>query len=325
MNTNLLIIGDGLSTELFLYYFPSTLLNSYNFLIIEQKPDSNQSFGDDVPFYFNSILPGLTIKFDPVIISMGIYDHNIIYTMGSDELCIKYSKKIVDSISGNTIRFLEKEKKAYVLSQNDMQGRKELLYQYLKANNSEKKNIRYIFNCRILEVAEQFVIDDMGNQYNFDYLISTISLQSFVNISKLPFNLQSDLVNYPFYIRRFKLKSDKEYRVLYCTDENIRFSRIAKLDNTVFLESRVPIDYSELTTSEQGFLSLFNLLDYYQNAPVYPIYPGRFIQLSDEKYDMVTEYLCRKNIFLLGRMATWRFKLVEHIVKDSINIYEKLH
>ena len=97
MNTNLLIIGDGLSTELFLYYFPSTLLNSYNFLIIEQKPDSNQSFGDDVPFYFNSILPGLTIKFDPVIISMGIYDHNIIYTMGSDELSIKYSKKIDDN------------------------------------------------------------------------------------------------------------------------------------------------------------------------------------------------------------------------------------
>ena len=50
---------------------------------------------------------------------MRIYDNNVLYDHGTDELSEKYSKKILGRKSGNTIKFLEKNKNAYVIREKE--------------------------------------------------------------------------------------------------------------------------------------------------------------------------------------------------------------
>ena len=323
MNTRLAIIGDGISTELFLYYFPYEKVGSVEIYVYEKSSEWGNHRIDDVPFYFNAVLPNLEDLFVPIEIEMGIYDQMRIYTSGSKELSLKYSMKTIGVNSGNTIRFLEKRKKAYVINDCDNIGRKMLLFETLHAR---EKNIHYVYECTIsqIDVINKVLTDSNGNEHKYDILISSIPLNAFIKSANLTKLVTEDLISYPFFIRRYKVLADNKYRVLYCTDSNIRFTRIAKLNDTIFVESRNKLGAEELNADEMRFLNEFNLLDIYSDAIIYQIIPGRFKQIQDDTYSHIIENLRTNSIFLLGRMATWRFKLVEDIVEDCKRIYESL-
>ena len=117
-----------------------------------------------------------------------------------------------------------------------------------------------------------------------------------------------------------------EYKVIYCVDSDIRMNRIARLGSSIFIESPIDFDITNLTYKEQRFLN--NFIDYSDiqkyNIKKNVVFPGRFEQLNDYNHNNITNFLRKNNVFLLGRMANWRFKLIEDIFDDSKKIVEEI-
>lgn len=67
---------------------------------------------------------------------------------------------------------------------------------------------------------------------NYDFLISTISLKTLDSIARQWHFVDPILNLYHFFINRFQAVADNKYRVLYCIDDEIRFSKRAKLNDT---------------------------------------------------------------------------------------------
>ncbi len=321
MSIRIVIIGNGISAQLFMSYLKYHFNVDYSCLVLEKNEKVNMDNMDDVPFYFNRVIDDFANYFIPITVEMGIYDKGDIIYQGNDKLAEKYAMKVLGVYSNNTIRFIEKEKRAYVIKNSDGNiGRKMFFYSELQKLNSDNN---YLFGTEVVgvNVSSQMLYLSNGDKIEYDFLISTIPLRNLNNIAKQWHRVDSALNLYPFFINRFQVDSDNKYRVLYCTDDKIRFSRMAKLNDSIFLETRDKFDLEYMTLEEQKFLNLF-----FDPACVpkksYFSYPGRFKQIDDDVFMQIKEKYRKVNIFLLGRMATWRFKLVEDIYEDCKEICE---
>lgn len=318
MNTRIVILGNGISAQLFMSYLRYHVSADYSCLVLEKENDIREDT-DDVPFYFNKVIEDFSDLFAPVIIEMGIYNNgNVIYE-GNIDLAEKYAIKVLGHRSGNTIRFLEKRKKAFVImDHNGNPGRKMAFYYELRKKNSDQA---YLFNTEAVRVdgLRKKVYTSNGDEIEYDFLISTIPLKSLNRITKQCQKEDSLFTACPFIINRFQVEADGRYQVLYCTDAGVRFSRIAKLNDRIFLESRENVDFDLLTQEERRFV---NLIFHPVSGPEksYINYPGRFRQLEDDIWEQIQAMYREQDIFLLGRMATWRFKLVEDIYEDCKEI-----
>lgn len=319
MSIKIVILGDGISSQLFMSFLKYHINMDYMCLVIEKKLRKDKQYIDDVPFYFNRVIDDLKELFVPIKVQMGIYDKGEIIDQVRDDLVDKYAMKTLGHCNNNTIRFIEKEKKAYVVKdENGNLGRKMMLYSELKKRNTKNQ---YLYDSEVVRIDNetQTVYTVNNDKIKYDFLISTIPLIDLNKITGQCHWIDNCLNTYPFYINRFLMKGDGRYQVLYCTDDNVRFSRIAKLNETIFLESREKIDFSNITLEEFQFISqVFNLNCAPQKS--YISYPGRFQQISDDFYIKIRKEYGKSNIFLLGRMATWRFKLVEDIYEDCKEI-----
>ena len=319
----LVILGNGISCQLFLSYLQ---LNSqfshtnWDIFVLEKNVE-NIEIIDDVPFYFNNVIEELGDIFEPITVEMGIYDNNKIYYEGSDLLSRKYSEKILGVQSKNTITNLQKSKQAYIVKKdNKTKGRKMALYSLLYSNNDK---YHYIYNFEVIKIdtVNKILFSSNNEQINYDFLISTIPLNNLMSVTGLN---MVDLITVPFYIHRVQIEEDNIYKVLYCTDEAIRFSRMAKLNDVIYLETRNELTLEKLNDIENEFCSIFFDKNCIKSYKCYLNYPGRFSQLDDKVYYKIVDEFLTRNIFLLGRMANWRFKLVENIFEDCKEIYQCL-
>lgn len=321
MSTKIVILGNGISAQLFMSYLKYHINIDYSCLVLEKNSKANIENIDDVPFYFNRVIDDFANFFIPITVKMGIYDKGDITYQGNDTLAEKYSMKVLGLHSNNTIRFIEKEKTAYVIKNNAGNiGRKIAFYSELQKLNSDNN---YLFDTEVVgvNVSSHKLYLSNGDKIMYDFLISTIPLNNLNSIAKQWHCINSSLNLYPFFINRFQIEPDNEYQVLYCTDDRIRFSRMAKLNDTVFLETRNKLDLEHTTLEEQKFMNLlFNPV--HASIKSYFCYPGRFKQIDDDVFMKIKENYRKVNIFLLGRMATWRFKLVEDIYEDCKEICE---
>lgn len=321
MSTKIVILGNGISAQLFMSYLKYHINIDYTCLVLEKNSKANIENIDDVPFYFNRVIDDFANFFIPITVKMGIYDKGDIIYQGNDTLAEKYSMKVLGLHSNNTIRFIEKEKTAYVIKNSDGNiGRKIAFYSELQKLNSDNN---YFFDTEVVgvNVSSHKLYLSNGDKIKYDFLISTIPLNNLNRIAKQWHCINSSLNLYPFFINRFQIEPDNEYQVLYCTDDRIRFSRMAKLNDTVFLETRNKLDLEHTTLEEQKFMNLlFNPV--HASIKSYFCYPGRFKQIDDDVFMKIKENYRKVNIFLLGRIATWRFKLVEDIYEDCREICE---
>lgn len=319
MSIKIVVMGDGISSQLFANFLKYHVNKDYIYLVVEKKQRENEQYIDDVPFYFNSIIDDLRELFVPIKVQMGIYDKGEIIDQVRDDLVNKYAIKTLGFCNNNTIRFIEKEKKAYVVkNENGNLGRKMMLYSELKKRN--KKN-QYLYDSEVVEIntENQTLYTIHGDKIKYDILISTIPLIDLNRITDQCHWIDNCLNTYPFFINRFLVRGDGKYKVIYCTDDNIRFSRIAKLNETIFLESREEVDLRRITMEECHFIDHVFELDC-EPQKSYVSYPGRFQQIDNECYIKIKEEYKKRKIFLLGRMATWRFKLAEDIYDDCKEI-----
>ena len=323
INQKIVIIGAGISAHIFMNEIKNKNLN-YNITILEKK--SCQEIVDeydDVPFYFNKKIPSLNVDFEKIIVKMRIYDNSCLYERGNDKFSEKYSQKILGKASGNTIKFLEKNKSAYVIKDKNKTGRKMLLQKVLQERN---KNHNFLYNTEVksINLQNKCIVLNNGKCIGYDFLISTIPLNYLMNLTK---NKMIDLYYKPFNIIKIYGLNDIDYKVAYCTDFNIRINRIARLGDTIFIESPNKLSLNKINQDEKNFINMFIKIDdikKYKNKN-YRIFPGRFLQLDDNNYEKVKGFFLKYNVFLLGRMATWRFKLVENVLEDSreiLNILE---
>ena len=318
MNTKIVVLGNGISAQLFMSYLRYHVSKNYSCIVLEKQNDIRVDT-DDVPFYFNKIIKDFSDLFVPIMIEMGIYDNgNVIYE-GDVELAKKYAVKVLGQYSGNTIQFLEKRKKAYVVKNlNGNTGRKMVFYHELRNINS---NQTYLYDTEVVrvDVLKKKVYTSNGDEFDYEFLISTIPLKDLNQMTSQYPAEDSCFKTCPFTINRFRVEPDDKYQVLYCTDNEVRFSRMAKLNDCIFLESRENIDFNLLTQEERRFV---NLIFQPVGSPEksYINYPGRFKQLEDNIGKQIQNMYKEQNIFLLGRMATWRFKLVEDIYDDCKEI-----
>ncbi len=321
MSIRIVILGNGISAQLFMAYLKYHINHDYSCLVLERKAKVNEDYVDDVPFYFNKTIDDFSSFFVPIIVEMGIYEKENILFKGTDSLSERYAIKVLGCHSNNTIKYIEKEKTAYVIKDSKGNlGRKMVFYSELQKMNS---NNMCLFNTEVVrvDVSSKKIYTLHGDEIEYDFLISTIPLKNLNSITGQCHWTNSLLNSYPFFIDRFQVDADNKYKVLYCTDDKIRFSRMAKLNATIFLESREKVDFDYLTLEERKFINLiFDTA--YANKQSYISYPGRFKQIDNDVFWQVKERYRKSNIFLLGRMATWRYKLVEDIYEDCKEICE---
>ena len=110
----ILVLGNGLSCQIFLHCLKKSNLQT-EVLILEKKNNTNcDEIIDDVPFYFNELIDDFIDNLESINICMGIYDNEKIFYSGTEELSKKYSIKVVGQYTGNTIKFVQKNKKGFV-------------------------------------------------------------------------------------------------------------------------------------------------------------------------------------------------------------------
>jgi hypothetical protein len=321
MSIKIVILGNGISAQLFMSYLKYHINANYSCLVLEKNVNIKGNGIDDVPFYFNSVIDDFSNLFVPITVEMGIYNKGNIIYQGNKNLTDKYAMKVLGIHSSNTIKFVEKKKRAYIIKNSDGNvGRKMIFYSELQKLNSKHK---YLFGTEVVgvDVSDQILHLSSGDKMNYDFLISTISLKTLNSIARQWHFVDSILNLYPFFINRVQVVADNKYRVLYCLDDEIRFSRIAKLNDTIFLETRSEVDLAHTTLEEQKFMNLLFDPAHILSKSHY-VYPGRFKQINEDVFIRIKEKYRRANIFLLGRMATWRFKLVEDIYEDCKEICE---
>ena len=142
-----IIIGAGLSCQVFL-----SLVNNENLDITIIEKNSKSFFEseiDDVPFYFNKIIPELNLNFKKCVVNMGIYDNGFLYKSGNSRLSDKYSMKILGRKCGNTIKLLEEHKNIFLISNENIIGRKMLLSKILLKRNKKHK---FLFKKEIVDI-----------------------------------------------------------------------------------------------------------------------------------------------------------------------------
>ncbi|WP_312432559.1 hypothetical protein [Lacrimispora sp.] len=321
MSIRIVILGDGISGQLFLNYLKYHTELDYSCIILDKREKAIVDSIDDVPFYFNNVIEDFRRLFVPIKINMGIYDRGKINYQGTDYFAYKYSMKILGHYSNNTVRFIKREKQAYIIRSSDgVLGRKMTLFSELHKRNSDNQ---YFFNSEVIKIdVNNKILYTVNKTIAYDLLVSTIPLNVLNKITNQCPWANASLNTYPFYINRLQVKADNKYKVLYCTDNSIRFSRMAKLNDTIFLESRERIDLKSVTLKEQKFINYFLNPEYMLNGKSYMSYPGRFEQLDDDLYNKIEKEYRKSGVFLLGRMATWQFKLVENIYDDCREICE---
>lgn len=319
MGKRIVILGNGISCQLFLFCLRRHNIFRNDIVVLEKKENSVYKI-DDVPFYFNEKIDELGDIFIPITVKMGIYENKIIYYEGKENLSRKYANKILGYDCRNTVSSLKKTKQAYVMRSFDgKEGRKMSLYNYLRGIN-DYCNYLYKWEVIRIDTINKVIYSSKNEEIKYDYLISTIPLNTLIDITNKFTWIKNSLQSVPFNIHRFLVDTNRQYKVLYCTDEKIRFSRMAKLNDTIYLETKNKIDMNELLPVEVDFLNEFlageKIIDYAS----YTVYPGRFKQISEESYRYISEEFGKNNLFLLGRMATWKFKLIENIYTDCEEI-----
>lgn len=131
---------------------------------------------------------------------------------------------------------------------------------------------------------------------NYDFLISTISLKTLDSIARQWHFVDPILNLYHFFINRFQAVADNKYRVLYCIDDEIRFSKRAKLNDTIFLETRSEVGLAHTTLERQKFMNLPFDPAHMLSKSQY-VYPGRFKQINKDIFIQIKEKYRRANIF----------------------------
>lgn len=323
----IVIIGNGLSSQIFMKCMKAKCMDAVEFVVIEKNSPQINTGIDDVPFYFNHILKCYQDRFSSITVSMGIYDSGKIYHCGNDELAKKYSLKVIGEETGNTIQFIEHKKKAYVFTdEQGYEGRKMSLYNTIFMENQDCK---YVYDSQVFHISLNdkkiyYKQKQQNHQIDYDFCISTIPLPELNHVTNSFSIYMSQFKSHPIHVVRCHLKNDKKYKVIYCTDEDIRFSRIAKLNDYIYFEASKSFCLDSLNGKEEKLIrSNFGDASF-ANCEAYTIYPGRFKQIDDKISDEITFTYKNHNIFLLGRMANWKFKLVEDLFDDSEVICEQI-
>lgn len=323
----IVLIGNGLSSQIFIKCMKAKCMNTIEFIVLEKNSSLLNRGIDDVPFYFNHILKCYQDRFSRITVSMGIYDGGKIYYSGNNEFSQKYSLKVIGEETDNTIKFIEHEKKAYVFKdEQGREGRKMSLYNTIFMENQDCKFIydSEVFHIELNNKIIHYRTKGHKHQLSYDFCISTIPLPELNYISNCFSNYMHQFKSHPIHVVRCHLKDDKTYKVIYCTDDDIRFSRIAKLNDCIYFESSEIIGLDSLNSKEEQLISS-NFGDIpLANWEGYTIYPGRFKQLDDKISDGIIDLYKKNNIFLLGRMANWKFKLVEDLFDDSEAMCEQI-
>ncbi|MGL5594662.1 MAG: hypothetical protein ACRDDH_12055 [Cetobacterium sp.] len=235
-----------------------------------------------------------------------------------------YSSKVITSKCPTTISNIKEKKYVYIPSYGKNKNRKKQLITKLIDTIEENENIEIRFSEEIdnIKHIEKKVYTQKGEELNYEKLISTIPLPIFYNlVSKTP---TIKLISREVFSKVIVSKKEIFYHVIYCSDPNIRFNRIAKLGKQIFIEAPIKIEFSKLNTAEKKFLQklkLEYLID--KEISLEKNTLGRIVGLSNEDFNYMNLEFHQNKIYFIGRYARWQYKLVENSIEDIESYFKE--
>lgn len=203
------------------------------------------------------------------------------------------------------------------------------------------------FNEEILEIdIDTKTVSTNKNDYTYDYLISTIPLNSFASILKekiideslLSYN-QVLVLNLGF----DKHAVDKDIHWIYVPSKEINFYRAGFYNNIIgtdrlsmYIEMgytkddiisddhiNKQLDSTLVNLKKIGIIEDHELVDY-EAVVMNPAYV-HITKTSIEMVNSATKTLQENNVFLAGRYSNWKYCSVEDCMLDAIKISKKIN
>jgi len=324
---NVILIGEGISSLCFLNILKNTKeFSNIKILIIEKKSIEDVYFEDTFPFYFNKIINFKNFEVVPQKLNLRIWENNKEYKICTKSISERFSKKLLNKTSKTTIDFIDgSEKIIYTQYNTDHIDRKKQFITLLKTNLNVHDNISFIYDEPVIHIDQnKKIINTNKNSYQFEHLISTIPLNIFLTLSN---NIKYLKLLYSCDFNIYTIRTNEnKYEVTYCSDEKIRFSRIAHLGYKIFIESREKLCFNNLNNyEEQLFNNLgISFLINSKNRNFIHTQNNRFINLSKSDHEIICNEFEKNSVYFIGRYANWVYKLTENIYDDSYDIIKKL-
>ena len=194
-----------------------------------------------------------------------------------------------------------------------------------------------------INTKEKVVVTDKGC-YSYDYLISSIPMNEFVDISDLRNNIDKDVFSYNqvlvFNLGFDKPTKDDSIHWIYVPSKDINFYRAGYYNNIIgtknlsmYIEIGYPKDV-QLSQNEierqleetinnlkkMGIIDSHNLIDY-QSIIMNPAYV-HITQEGLKTVNNIKNTLISQNVFFVGRYGDWKYCSIEDCMTDSLRTIE---
>ena len=293
-----------------------------NILVIEKR-NKNEIVGqaDDIPYYFNREVNIPYLNLQPSSIIMRIWSQGKFYESTNLSMSTNYALKIVGKPCSTTIDHISGKKRIFVPQNSNAGGRRSALISLLFENFSEKAEVH--FEEELISVkldARTIYIQDY--EIGYGILINTLPMPDFYKISRLVPPCHLDFETNPFYMAIISREPKADYWATYCPDSDVRFNRCAILSDRIFIEAPMFFYLKMLHKSEQRFFEHLGVFELFNSMRIMYkwTFPGRFVALRKEDLLSISEYFRHNNVYMLGRYASWTFKLTEDVWDDTLHI-----
>lgn len=203
--------------------------------------------------------------------------------------------------------------------------------------------IRYGETVKTIDTERKVVATDK-EEYSYEYLISSIPMNKFLEMSDV--NVDGTIFSYNqvlvFNLGFDRPSVDPDIHWIYVPDKNINFYRAGYYNNIIGSnnlsmyieigyakdaditedEIKTQLDSTLLNLKEMGIISEHKLLDY-QSIVMNPAYV-HITRRGNEIINDVKEHLEANGVFTVGRYGDWKYCSIEDCMVDSLKTIESI-
>lgn len=316
------IIGSGVSG---LTMAARLRLNRFqgSVLIVDSRSEAAiTAEADDVPYYFNRKvdIPGLNLC--PTEMLLDIWWGGRFHIRPDATMSSAYAQKIVGQQCPTTIDFIRGTRTIFVPPQSEEVGRRHTFIAKLMARRDAI--MHFGATVETIDLSAKLLRLSNGQRVGYGALVSTISLPYVLSAitPRIPFSL--DLKGRPFFMVLCWQQLPARYRATYCPDPMVTFNRVATLGKRIFIEAPCKFSLDSLSLEDRELLRELSLRVTQQIVESKWIRPGRMVGLEASKLERLKAFFSLYDTYLLGRYATWTFKLTEDVWDDSATIAARI-
>lgn len=209
----------------------------------------------------------------------------------------------------------------------------------------DKERIRLNESVISIDTKKKKAITTKG-EYSYEYLISSIPLNQFVEISDIGREIDKSLFSYNqvlvFNLGFDKPSKDKNIHWIYVPSKDINFYRAGFYNNIIgsenlsmYIEIGYPKDFEvspqeiaiQLQKTLEGLKTIGIIDDHHLVAHEAIVMNPAYVHITKKSIEIVKqleEKLEEQGVFIVGRYGDWKYCSIEDCMVDALKVVEKI-